>query len=569
MNPLVKSFVIVLILFFFNNIFAQLNNENYDRVDFVFDSIYSYNYQQYLKTQDSLRLVQFYTELNQQIDAEKDFLKEFSIKKSSIQFLPEKITELQEIESIVIWDCKRIDLKDAFEKFAKLPKLKSLTIINSNRYSLPDNIALLANLEYLNIKQNKIVLLPDTLTSLTKLKHLVVSNNSYINEDYLFPLLAKIPSLNILEAEFCQIRELPKSASNKEFDKLNLQGNLLTTLPNNLKVKQLNISSNPLLNFELALANLPKDLEELDLSYNKIVALSKSIGLLTNLHFLNLQGNELITFPAEIGNLINLKVLIADNKSDYKATNKIASLPLGFGKLRSLEELHLANNLLKALPSDFNALSNLKYLDLSWNKFESFPKGLSDMPNLKHLDLSVNTNISTLPENIGNMKKLEYLDISSNFFNAPTKKIKNLPASITTLANLKTLVLNDNVVEALPENIHNLKKLERLEVRNNLMSGLPNSFSLLNNLEYLDLKANELKKLPAEFNKLKNLSNLNLSFNFNMDEIDLLFHITKMKNLQTLNIADCWLLQTTVENILKELPNTNVLTQDTRRSKEE
>ena len=548
---------------------AQLNNQEYDEVDFLFDSVYSYNYQQYLKTQDSLSLVKLYTDLNQQIDAEKNSLKELSIKKSSIQFLPEKVTELQQIESVVLWDCKRIDLKDAFEKLAKLPNLKSLTIINSNRYSIPDNIALLKNLEYLNIKQNKIVLLPDTLTSLTKLSHLVVSNNSLINEDYLFPLLVKIPSLKILEAEYCQIREIPKSATSIQFEKLNLQGNLLSNLPANLKVKQLNIASNPLMNFDNVFLNLPKDLTELDLSYNKIIALSKNIGSLTNLKYLNLQGNELTTFPAEIGNLTYLKVLIADNKSDYKPTNKIALLPSAFTKLRALEELYLANNLLKTLPSDFSALSNLKHLDLSWNKFEAFPKGLTDMPNLKHLDLSVNTNISTLPENIGNMKKLEYLDVSANFFNAPNKKIKNLPVSITTLANLKVLILNDNVIEALPENIHNLKKLERLEVRNNLLSGLPNSFSLLSNLEALDLKANELKKFPTDFYKLKNLAHLNLSFNFNMEEIDLLFHITKMKNLSYLNIADCWLLQTTVENILKELPNTEVKTQDSRRKKED
>lgn len=559
----------IIALCFFSSAYAQLKIQKFDEVDFKFDSTYSFNYKQFLKEQDSLQLIKLYADLNLQIDSEKDYLTELVIKRSSIQLLPDRISELQLLESVVLNDCKKIDLKDAFQKLSKLPNLKSLTIINCNRYSLPDNISLLKNLEYLNIKQNKIVLLPDSITELKKLKHLVVSNNSYINEEFLFPVLAKLPALKNLEADYCQISELPKTATSISFDKLSLQGNLLKTLPVNLKVKELNISSNPLMNFDVAVLNLPKDLKYLDISYNQIQSLTKNIGLLSGLEYLNLQGNFLTTLPVEIGNLSNLKVLKADNKDEYKPTNKIGSLPSGFTKLKNLEELHLGHNQLKSLPSDFSSLSKLKYLDLSWNKFESFPKGITDLQFLQHLDISINTSITTLPENIGNLKKLEYLDISSNFFNKPNQKIKTLPTGITTLANLKVLIANDNVIENLPENIHNLKKLERLEVRNNLLSTLPHSFSLLSKLEVLDLKANELKKFPQDFFKLNNLTYLNLSFNFNMDEIDLIANVSKMKNLATLNIADCWLLQTTVETILKELPNTEVITSDSRRNKKE
>lgn len=68
----------------------------------------------------------------------------------------------------------------------------------------------------------------------------------------------------------------------------------------------------------------------------------------------------------------------------------LKKLPLEFGELITLKELHLPNNKLSDLPGSFVDLINLSWLNLDKNDLGHFPQILGKMPKLKHLSLDGN-----------------------------------------------------------------------------------------------------------------------------------------------------------------------------------
>jgi Leucine-rich repeat (LRR) protein len=65
-------------------------------------------------------------------------------------------------------------------------------------------------------------------------------------------------------------------------------------------------------------------------------------------------------------------------------------LPLEFGELTTIEEMHLMGNELTELPVTFKQLAKLRWLNLDSNQFKTFPAVLGQLPSLKHLSLDGN-----------------------------------------------------------------------------------------------------------------------------------------------------------------------------------
>jgi Leucine-rich repeat (LRR) protein len=108
-----------------------------------------------------------------------------------------------------------------------------------------------------------------------------------------------------------------------------------------LNGKKLDLSSQ---NLDKVPANVfsRRDLDELDLSYNKLTG----------------------AIPAEIRHLSNLKVLKLDH-------NQMTGVPAEVGQLSKLENLDLSYNKLTGLPQELANLKNLKTLNLKGNNYSS------------------------------------------------------------------------------------------------------------------------------------------------------------------------------------------------------
>jgi|Deesub1362A_J573_1020465.scaffolds.fasta_scaffold00194_26 hypothetical protein len=110
-----------------------------------------------------------------------------------------------------------------------------------------------------------------------------------------------------------------------------------------------------------------RDLQMLELEYQKLTELPPEIGELRDLRYLIIRGNSLTQLPPEIGKLKNLEYLDL-------CLNRLTALPAEIGELRSLWKLDLRSNQLTRLPVEIRNLTNLRYLYLGNNKFSKDEK---------------------------------------------------------------------------------------------------------------------------------------------------------------------------------------------------
>ena len=169
------------------------------------------------------------------------------------------------------------------------------------------------------------------------------------------------------------------------------------------------------------------ELEEVDISNERIRRIPDSIGRLTELRLLCFADNELVSIPDSIGNLVNLELLDLDG-------NHLSSLP-SMRRLTNLLQLTLANNLFTNFPT-IRYLTSLKILNLSDNQITTIPPTIRYLTNLEDLDLR-NNQLTTIPASIGELNLLE-LDLSEN-------PITHIPATIGN-SRLTTCILPDNIL---------------------------------------------------------------------------------------------------------------------------
>ncbi len=233
--------------------------------------------------------------------------------------------------------------------------------------------------------------------------------------------------------------------------------------------------------FNKAIEELPpeigllKDVEELDLSDNKLTSLPPEITQLSKLRILNIEYNELTDLPAELGQLTALEEL-------YLGHNELSELPASLSQLKHLRKLYLPSNLVSVLPSKLDTLIHLEDLDISDN------------------------GIVELPADFGKLRRLIQLNISDN-------KLRFLPLSFRRLSQLKTFAGGDNSFEIFPSPLFHLPQLVTIDLGNNAIAHLPTHVDEWSELLYLNLRNNSLSELPHSLGKLCNLARLNVSYN--------------------------------------------------------
>src|SRR5687767_8327656 len=119
-----------------------------------------------------------------------------------------------------------------------------------------------------------------------------------------------------------------------------------------------------------------------------------------------------------------------------------------------------------------------------------------------------------IPDSVFKMKDLMHLSISGMDCDYGDDKncwiIKEIPAEIKNLKNLKTLRLTLNAFRVIPKELAELPNLILLDLTDNAGFTNVEGLSTIQNLQYLYLYGCGLRQLPKNIGDLKNLKELGL-----------------------------------------------------------
>ena len=287
------------------------------------------------------------------------------------------------------------------------------------------------------------------------------------------------------------------------------------------------------------------NLEELDLSYSKVISLQNGVfRYMEQLKRLNLRGNLLTN--------INDDIFQDCRKLEYLDLSHNLFRFIPDASVRFLSNLHLFNisynNLVFAkLGVRFQVTRRLKIMDFSGNNFGFISGDDLDIMTgwesrvAKNLNFS-NCNLRVLdPEAIINVKNLESLDLSHNvnleltnltmFISAAQEvSLRQLDLSYTNMAYkingtdftsenlgplaIEELYLDGNGFNEIDEAALSYLTLKRLSLCHNNISSLSGTFAPHNNLQFLDISHNRVSTISESFkNILINMESLLLSHN--------------------------------------------------------
>ncbi|XP_067412973.1 malignant fibrous histiocytoma-amplified sequence 1 [Emydura macquarii macquarii] len=322
----------------------------------------------------------------------------------------------------------------------------ALSLSGRGLEELPEGLgAALGSLRVLSLRRNRLARLPSALRHLGRLAELDLSHN-------------RLPGLGDGEA-LAPLRELRKLSLSH--NQLGADG---AALPGRLGAL--------------------RQLEELDLSFNRLRRLPEALGRLQQLRSLDVDHNQLPGFPPPLLELGALEEL------DCSGNRQLRALPEGIAALRRLKILWLSGTGLGALPEGLCRLGALESLMLDGNQLRALPPGFSSLQRLKMLNLSSNL-LSEFPEAVLALPGLEELYLSRN-------QLTLLPARLCQLRQLRTLWLDNNRLRYLPDSIVQLHSLEELVLQGNQIAILPEGFGQLSRVSLWKIKDNPLIQPPYE-----------------------------------------------------------------------
>lgn len=343
-----------------------------------------------------------------------------------------------------------------------LRRVVTIKIVNCTIESIaPTAFKGLTDLFAVNLTNTGLDMLhPDTFANNSRLKILTLAgNNLSAMQETPSPFskyMMNVPSLEELNLSNCNLSRLLPTA----FDKLK-------------RIVYINLSDNDIETLPETLFNNANTIEELDLSFNAIKTLPKEIFTQTSLAMLHLKYNKISN---------SLDFLTGDLQKLDLSYNKIAAISGGmFKHLTGLQSLELkGNDITRIHQAAFLSLKNLRNVDLSFTKLDQVPSmlflknqeldviKLNDNPNLKslpmdgfvsesgvfsvyHLDVSM-CDISSLGDNT--FKSMPYLSrlnlgwnnlvyVNDKVF-APLKKLKDLDLTNNILENMHDNVFAQN-----------------------------------------------------------------------------------------------------------------------------
>lgn len=286
------------------------------------------------------------------------------------------------------------------------------------------------NLVSLFIKLKTTSHFPDNFdfSKLPELRHFYISSQEQISEELLRNLFTNAPKLTKVSiSQHANLDSIPHCICELEnLEELSYGGEKQTVkLPKCLaKMKQLKTIR--------VTSTLDKSiwkmeyLENLFLSNNAVQNISAKIIGLKNLRFLSLGGGSLTKLDPAIALLPKLKRLDLTDVGGLKVLPKFKT---GF---HSLEDLRILRVPITNIP-EFGEAQQLISINIVKTRVAALPE-LGHFKNLRLL-LVEQSYITEIPESIGEASALQAIMLYDNI-------IKDVPATIANLKNLKVLVIN-------------------------------------------------------------------------------------------------------------------------------
>jgi len=472
--------------------------------------------------------------------------------------LPENIKELQQLKVFEVSFTDKLDVDDALDK---LKDLKQLGAVAITAYNHPVILGLgkLPGVRYFKLSSTNLQGVdvsklgwetlqlagsspkagPDAEV-LSKLPAIKTLTNLTL-EYYSLGEASAIPQLKQLSAlrfNFCTVSPtvslFSKLGSLKNLSNLSvsLDRDTIQTIKgleqlSNLRYLSLTMSSLEKNPEQLSALRGLKNLQSLNLVWDKLTRLPDAFSGLTQLKKLRVDGNLLEQLPVSIFNLPQLEYLNA-------SSNKLRQLPaFNDYKCKNLKTLNLSYNALTTLPAAITTLTNLEQLDAQANKLTTVNGEWQNMLKLKDVNLQNNL-LTKFPTQIQLLSALKKLDVSNN-------EITSIPdITIAKAYNLKSLNVSGNQLIALPEHIGRYNKLEELQAEGNRLTSVPESLGDCRNIKLLNFrtvnrrmhfdadktnnarfeitdvdssKFNNIKTLPARLKDAPDLTSINLEGN--------------------------------------------------------
>ncbi|KAF7822596.1 putative LRR receptor-like serine/threonine-protein kinase [Senna tora] len=193
-------------------------------------------------------------------------------------------------------------------------------------------------------------------------------------------------------------------------------------------------------------------------------------------------------------------------------------IPTIFTRIPILVLNLIGNRLTGSIPTEFGDIVTLVELTLEGNQLEgSLPPSLGNLSNLKELLLSANNFTGTIPETFVNLKNLTDLKDSKFYweldqhYHTGTGMEGPIPSTISSLTNLKELVLRNCLITGDIKYIGELTTLKTLDLSFNMLNGSIDSFLALKT-DQMILTNNSLSGAIA-YEDLNTKNNIDLSYN--------------------------------------------------------
>lgn len=293
-------------------------------------------------------------------------------------------------------------------------------VLSANNVSLIEENSFPSTVNKLHIGENKIRSLNGTLRRLTDLEWLFMNYNELDSLEGELPEVRPNKRMTMLHASYNRISSLPQELNYfAALDILSLGGNQIKYLggafANAKKLRYLELFHNRLERLDTEdFANL-KNLEDVQLQFNFLTHLNKSLLPLKNLRRLNVSHNELTVFsPSEIRGLMKLNSADFSHNSISEISAKEVNCVEPSAKV---DELYLQFNNLKTLEGSIGLqIIGITTLNISYNLLESIgPQGLEGLKELKNLDISHNRLLTLGDAAQTILGSLEELKASYNF----------------------------------------------------------------------------------------------------------------------------------------------------------